>query len=184
MSLISALQFLRLNEISKAWVDEVWDLEFTESKSLDDAIEDDLSASGDKEFRTLYQCLLAHAANQQDESVQSIWAILGENEVPIKSLVAVLSFFVLAGKDKTSSVQQRVSGLHAASLYLLLLGIPGSIATKVFHEVLLDTCSDLTSHCWPEDSGKKRKKDSAKSSQADGKRSKPQRRETSEVHDT
>lgn len=43
----------------------------------------------------------------------------------IKSLVAVLSFFVLAGKAKVVSVQQRVSSLHAASVYLLLLGIPG-----------------------------------------------------------
>uniref|UniRef100_A0A8C2WX32 Non-SMC condensin II complex, subunit D3 n=1 Tax=Cyclopterus lumpus TaxID=8103 RepID=A0A8C2WX32_CYCLU len=163
------------------WVDAVWDLEFTEQTPLDDTIEDELSVSGDKAFRTLYQCLLAHAANQQDEASQSIWAILGENEVPIKSLVAVLSFFVLAGKAKTANVQQRVSGLHAASLYLLLLGIPGSIATKVFHEVLLDTCSDLTSHCWPEDAGKKRKKDIMKSCQADVKRSKPQRREPSEM---
>ncbi|XP_031735143.1 condensin-2 complex subunit D3 isoform X2 [Anarrhichthys ocellatus] len=181
MSLISALQFLRLNEIPEAWVDAVWDLEFTEREPLDDTIEDELAVSGDKAFRTLYQCLLAHAADQQDGASQSIWAILGENEVSIKSLVAVLSFFVLAGKAKTANVQQRVSSLHAASLYLLLLGIPGSIATKVFHEVLLDTCSDLTSYCWPQDSGKKRKKDGLKSSQADGKRSKPQRKGTSEM---
>lgn len=51
---------------------------------------------------------------------------------------------------------------------------------KVFHEVLLDTCSDLTSHCWPQE-GKKRKKDGLKSSQTDGKRSKPQRKDTPEV---
>ncbi|KAM6922519.1 condensin-2 complex subunit D3 [Lycodopsis pacificus] len=181
MSLISALQFLRLNEIPKAWVDAVWDLEFTEREPLDDTIEDELAVSGDKAFRTLYQCLLAHAADQQDGASQSIWAILGENEVSIKSLVAVLSFFVLAGKAKTANVQQRVSSLHAASLYLLLLGIPGSIATKVFHEVLLDTCSDLTAYCWPQDSGKKRKKDGLKSSQPDGKRSKPQPKGTSEM---
>uniref|UniRef100_A0A8C2YZZ0 Non-SMC condensin II complex, subunit D3 n=1 Tax=Cyclopterus lumpus TaxID=8103 RepID=A0A8C2YZZ0_CYCLU len=172
------LQVAYRSDQTGTWVDAVWDLEFTEQTPLDDTIEDELSVSGDKAFRTLYQCLLAHAANQQDES---IWAILGENEVPIKSLVAVLSFFVLAGKAKTANVQQRVSGLHAASLYLLLLGIPGSIATKVFHEVLLDTCSDLTSHCWPEDAGKKRKKDIMKSCQADVKRSKPQRREPSEM---
>uniref|UniRef100_A0A8D0AJM9 Non-SMC condensin II complex, subunit D3 n=1 Tax=Sander lucioperca TaxID=283035 RepID=A0A8D0AJM9_SANLU len=110
-----------------------------------------------------------------------IWAILGENEVSIEGLVAVLSFFVLAGKAKAANVQQRVSGLHAASLYLLLLGIPGSIANKVFHEVFLDTCSDLTSHCWPQDCGKKRKKDGLKSSQAEGKRSKPQRPDTPEM---
>uniref|UniRef100_A0AAQ5ZBT3 Condensin complex subunit 1 C-terminal domain-containing protein n=1 Tax=Amphiprion ocellaris TaxID=80972 RepID=A0AAQ5ZBT3_AMPOC len=150
-----------------AWVDAVWDLEFTEGKPLDDTIEEELAASGDKAFRTLYHCLLTH----------SIWTILGDNGVSIRSLVAVLSVFVQAGKAKVANVQQRVNGLYAASLYLLLLGIPGSIANKVFHEVLLDTCSDLTSHCWPHDSGKKRKKDSLKSSQADDKRSKPQRKD-------
>lgn len=56
---------------------------------------------------------------------QSIWAILGENCVSVKSLVAVLSSFILAGKTKVATVQQRVNSLHAASVYLLLLGIPG-----------------------------------------------------------
>uniref|UniRef100_A0A8D0AD60 Condensin-2 complex subunit D3 n=1 Tax=Sander lucioperca TaxID=283035 RepID=A0A8D0AD60_SANLU len=162
------------------WVDAVWDLEFTERTPLDEIIAEELAGSGDQAFRTLYQCLLDHASVYH-VALQSIWAILGENEVSIEGLVAVLSFFVLAGKAKAANVQQRVSGLHAASLYLLLLGIPGSIANKVFHEVFLDTCSDLTSHCWPQDCGKKRKKDGLKSSQAEGKRSKPQRPDTPEV---
>ncbi|XP_047460078.1 condensin-2 complex subunit D3 [Mugil cephalus] len=186
MDFISALQFLRLNQIPQAWVDAVWDLEFTERTPLDDNIEEELAASGDKSFRKLHQCLLSRAADQRqstgnDEASQSVWAILGENDVSVKSLVAVLSSFVLAGKAKTANVQQRVNGLYAASLYLLLLGIPGSIANKVFHEVLLDTCSDLTSHCWPQDSGRKRKKDGPKSSQADGKRSKTQRKDAHEM---
>uniref|UniRef100_A0A3B5A2Y2 Non-SMC condensin II complex subunit D3 n=1 Tax=Stegastes partitus TaxID=144197 RepID=A0A3B5A2Y2_9TELE len=162
--------------VLEEWVEAVWDLEFTEGKPLDNAIEEELAASGDKAFRSLYQSLtVSHVA------LQSIWAILGENGVSIRSLVAVLSVFVQAGKAKAANVQQRVNGLYAASLYLLLLGAPGSIANKVFHEILLDTCSDLTSHCWPQDSGKKRKKDSLKSSQTEGKRSKPQRKETPEM---
>uniref|UniRef100_A0A671VZS1 Non-SMC condensin II complex, subunit D3 n=1 Tax=Sparus aurata TaxID=8175 RepID=A0A671VZS1_SPAAU len=136
------------------WVDAVWDLEFTERKPLDEIAEEEFAVSG-----------------------HNIWATLGVNGVSVKSLVAVLSYFILAGKAKAANVQQRVNGLHAASIYLLLLGIPGSIANKVFHEVLLDTCADLTSHCWPQDSGKKRKKDGLKSSQTDGKRSKPQRKD-------
>ncbi|XP_042290067.1 condensin-2 complex subunit D3 [Thunnus maccoyii] len=186
MELIPALQFLKLHEIPEAWVDAVWDVEFTESKPLDDPIKEELTAAGDKAFRNLYQCLLAHAEEQQqsagsDEASQSIWALLVENGMSVKSLVAALSFFVLAGKAKAANVRQRVSSLHAASLYLLLLGIPGSIANKVLHEVLLDTCLDMTSHCWPQDSGKKRKKDNLKSSQAEGKRSKPHRKDTPEM---
>ncbi|XP_041803855.1 condensin-2 complex subunit D3 [Chelmon rostratus] len=185
MDFLSALRFLKLKEIPDAWVDEVWDLEFTERKPLDDNTEEELAASGEKAFRTLYQCLLVHAIDQQQsadrDGAQTIWATLGENGVSVKSLVAVLSSFVLAGKTKGANAQQRVSSLHAASVYLLLLGIPGSIANKVFHEVLLDTCADLTSHCWPQDSGKKRKKDGPKSSQAEGKRSKPQRKDPHEM---
>lgn len=56
---------------------------------------------------------------------QSIWAILGETCISVKSLVAVLSSFILAGKAKVATVQQRVNSLYAASVYLLLLGIPG-----------------------------------------------------------
>ncbi|KAM9848224.1 condensin-2 complex subunit D3 [Aulostomus maculatus] len=185
MDVISALQFLKLHEIPQAWVDAVWDVEFTESRPMGDAIEEELLASGKKTFRNLYQCLLTHAAEQQSsgrhEGSQNIWALLGENGMTVKSLVAMLSFFVLAGKTKAASVQQRVVGLHAASLYLLLLGIPGSITNKGFHEVLFDTCLNLTSHYWPQDCGKKRKKDNLKTSQAEVKRSKPHRREIQEM---
>uniref|UniRef100_A0A3Q3JDK2 Condensin complex subunit 1 C-terminal domain-containing protein n=1 Tax=Monopterus albus TaxID=43700 RepID=A0A3Q3JDK2_MONAL len=180
MELMSALQCLKLNEIPEDWVDAVWDSDFTERKPLDDTIEEELVVSGDKAFRKLCQCLLL-TVSVCYVALQSIWAILGENGVSVKSLVAVLSLFVLAGKAKTATVQQRVNSLHAASVYLLLLGIPGSIANRVFHEVLFDTCSDLASHCWPWDSGKKRKKHSLKSSLAEGKRSKPQRKEMLEM---
>ncbi|XP_072247708.1 condensin-2 complex subunit D3 isoform X2 [Leuresthes tenuis] len=186
MDLISALQFLKLNEIPEGWVDAVWELEFTEMKALDDTIDQELTATREKPFKTLIQCLLTHATEQPHSTVsdgasQNIWVTLQENGVSVKSLVAVLSFFVLRAKNKVANVQQRLSGLYAASLYLLLLRVPGSIANKVFHEVLLDTCSDMTSHCWPQDSGKKRKKDGLKSSQTEGKRSKPQRKDTAEM---
>uniref|UniRef100_A0A7N8WQ28 Non-SMC condensin II complex, subunit D3 n=1 Tax=Mastacembelus armatus TaxID=205130 RepID=A0A7N8WQ28_9TELE len=161
-------------DLSLPWVEAVWDLEFTERRPLDDTIQQELIVNWEKAFRNLYQCLLVHG---------SVWAILKENGTTVKSLVAVLSLFVLAGKSKAASVQQKVSGLHAASVYLLLLGIPGSIANKVFHEVLFDTCSNLTSHCWPQDSGKKRKKHNFKSSQTEGKRFKPQRKDTPEAEE-
>ncbi|XP_014865764.1 PREDICTED: condensin-2 complex subunit D3 isoform X1 [Poecilia mexicana] len=188
MDLIATLQFLNLNQVPQDWVDAVWDLEFMERKPLDHIIEDEVCAGGEKSFRSLIHCLLEHAADQQQPAdrdgasqLQGVWVIFGENKVSVKTLVAVLSSFVLAAKTKGANVQQRFCGLYAASVYLLLLGIPGSIANKVFHEVLLDTCLDLTFHCWPQDSGRKRKKDGLKSSQADSKRSKPQRRDAPEM---
>lgn len=67
--------------------------------------------------------------------LQSIWATLGKNHVSVKSLVAVLSSFILAGKAKVANVQQRVHSLHAASIYLLLLGIPGEQMRSVPHSI-------------------------------------------------
>ncbi len=58
-------------------------------------------------------------------SLQSVWVVFGENGVSAKTLVAVLSYFILSAKTKTPSLEQRLCGLQAASLYLLLLKIPG-----------------------------------------------------------
>lgn len=55
--------------------------------------------------------------------------VFGENGVSAKTLVAVLSYFILSAKAKNPSLEQRLCGLQAASLYLLLLKIPGQIAT-------------------------------------------------------
>uniref|UniRef100_A0A3Q3D1S0 Non-SMC condensin II complex, subunit D3 n=1 Tax=Hippocampus comes TaxID=109280 RepID=A0A3Q3D1S0_HIPCM len=152
------------------------DAEFTEMLPMEDNIEGELAASNERDFRRLYSCLLVLSEEQLH-----VWLQLRENGVSVQSLVAVLSFFVLTGNAKAANVQQRVGSLHAASLYLLLLGIPGSIANKVFHEVLLNTCMSASTHCWPQDLGKKRKKGNLKSSQAEGKRSKPHRKETQEM---
>uniref|UniRef100_A0A8C5E3Q1 Condensin complex subunit 1 C-terminal domain-containing protein n=1 Tax=Gouania willdenowi TaxID=441366 RepID=A0A8C5E3Q1_GOUWI len=140
----------------------LWDLEFTKATPLDETTETQLTAS---DFQN---------------KIHSVWAVLGENRVSVKNLVAVLSFFVLAVKNQTANLQQRVNGLYSASVYLLLLGLPGSIANQVFHEVLMDTCADMANHCWPCDSGKKRKKDVLKSSHAEGKRKQVEEHEDEE----
>lgn len=62
-----------------------------------------------------------------------------------------------------------------------MLLVAGSITNRVLSDILMDTCCELTSHCWPQDLGKKRKKESVKSSRAEGKRSKPQRKDPAEV---
>ncbi|KAK6317290.1 hypothetical protein J4Q44_G00126900 [Coregonus suidteri] len=180
MELIQALDFLKLSEVSGGWVDAVWDFEFTETEPLDAAI---VIKNGSKDFKMLYRHLLPYMMDTEvstvgtDGTSQSVWTVFGDNGVSVKSLVAVLSYFVLGGKSKTASVEQRISALQASSLYVLLLGIPGSVVNKVFHQILFDTCLNTVSNCWPQSLVKKRKKDSLKSSQADGKRSKPHRKD-------
>lgn len=61
------------------------------------------------------------------------------------------------------------------------LSSTGSVVNKMFHQILFDTCLNTVSNCWPQSLVKKRKKDTLKSSQADGKRSKPHRKDNDEV---
>uniref|UniRef100_A0A8C2B5E2 Condensin-2 complex subunit D3 n=1 Tax=Cyprinus carpio TaxID=7962 RepID=A0A8C2B5E2_CYPCA len=134
-------------------------------------------------FKTIYMQLLPFS-NEDDDNTQSVWVVFGENGVSAKTLVAVLSYFILRAKTKSPSLEQRLCGLQAASLYFLLLKIPGSVANKVYHQILFDTCLNMPLKCWPQDSGKKRKKDSLKSSQGDpktGKRSKPPKKVSEEM---
>ncbi|XP_073698531.1 condensin-2 complex subunit D3 [Garra rufa] len=181
MELIRALQLLKLHSVSTAWVDAVWDFEFTHTDPLDPVIEEEIKEDPNV-FKTIYMQLLPFS--NDDDNTQSVWVVFGENGVSAKTLVAVLSYFILSAKAKSPSLEQRLCGLQAASLYLLLLKIPGSVANKVYHQILFDTCLNMPLKCWPQESGKKRKKDSLKSSQGDsktGKRSKPPKKVSEEM---
>uniref|UniRef100_A0A8C1CDK0 Condensin-2 complex subunit D3 n=1 Tax=Cyprinus carpio carpio TaxID=630221 RepID=A0A8C1CDK0_CYPCA len=182
MELIRALQLLKLNSVSSAWVDAVWGFEFTHTDPLDPVIEEEIKEDPDV-FKTIYKQLLPFSA-EDDDDTRSVWVVFGENGVSAKPLLAVLSYFILSAKAKSPSLEQRLCGLQAASLYLLLLKIPGSVANKVYHQILFDTCLNMPLKCWPQDSGKKRKKDCLKSSQGDpktGKRSKPPKKVSEEM---
>uniref|UniRef100_A0A4W4G7Q2 Condensin-2 complex subunit D3 n=1 Tax=Electrophorus electricus TaxID=8005 RepID=A0A4W4G7Q2_ELEEL len=176
-----AVQLLKLNAVSAAWVDTVWDFEFADIEPLDTAIEEDIKEDSSV-FKKVYKQLLP--LSNDNDNTESVWKVFAENGVSVKTLVAVLASFVLGGKAKSPSVEQRRYSLQAAALYLLLLRIPGSVANKVFHQILFDTCLDVVLKCWPQSSGKKRKKDSLKSSQGDpksGKRSKPPKKASEEM---
>lgn len=71
--------------------------------------------------------------------LQSVWEVLGENGVRVKSLVAVLACFVLGAKARSSSAERRRHSLQAASLYLLLLRIPGASRQLRFHPTGAET---------------------------------------------
>ncbi|GAA6088976.1 condensin-2 complex subunit D3 [Tachysurus ichikawai] len=181
MELMRAIQLLKLNAVSTAWVDVVWECEFTDAEPLDSAIEEEIKEDVNV-FKKVYKQLLPFSS--EDDSTRSAWNLFGENGMSVKSLVAVLACFILGAKTKSSSVEQRRYSLQAASLYLLLLRIPGSVANKVFHQILFDTCLDVVLKCWPQNSGKKRKKDMLKSSQGDaksGKRAKPLKKVSTEM---
>ncbi|KAL4608684.1 condensin-2 complex subunit D3 [Arapaima gigas] len=143
MELINALEVLKIKSVSEAWVTAVWDDEFTESEPLDAAIEEEILSHGSQAFSTLYKHLLSFGMDG-DGSTQNMWAVLGENRISPSALVAVLSHFVMGVRSKTSTLSKRLSALQAASLYLLLLGIPGSMipCSQENLSILSDRCRD------------------------------------------
>lgn len=51
-----------------AWVNGVWDAEFTEMLPMEDNIEGELAASSEQDFRRLYSCLLGLSEEQLQSS--------------------------------------------------------------------------------------------------------------------
>ncbi|XP_063077652.1 condensin-2 complex subunit D3 [Engraulis encrasicolus] len=164
-----ALELLKLRDVPKVWVDAVWEAEFCDAEKLDSPIVDQITAGGTDVFRSVHTELLPFS-NDNTESAQNVWVLLKENGISIKALVAVISHFIHMGKSKASSLEDRLHALQAASVYLLLLKIPGSVANRVFHQILFESSLGLIQKCWPNDlSGKKRKKDPPSNSQAKAK---------------
>ncbi|KAG9351510.1 hypothetical protein JZ751_022761 [Albula glossodonta] len=180
MEFVNALELLKIKTVNSVWVDTVWDVEFTEAEPLDNVIEGEIIGNGLDAFKTVYKRLLPFATDPA--SSDNVWTVFGENGISVNAIVAVLSHFFLGVNARKTGLSQRLNALHAGSVYLLLLGIPGSIANKVFHPVLFDACLDLVKKCWPQDTGKKRKKDAVRSSQSESrKRTKSNRRDDEEV---
>ncbi|XP_053308636.1 condensin-2 complex subunit D3 isoform X2 [Spea bombifrons] len=185
--LLEALGRLGLRGLRRAWVDSVWELDFTETEPLDPRVEAEITENGLEAFNRLYDGLSPFASEDQ-ENTRSIWTLFAENDICRNSLVAVLYHFIQIGENKKADVTQRTLALHAAGLYFLILEIPGSVANQVFHPVLFDKCVSSIEKIWPQDpdSNRKRKKDALKSSQGDSrgrKKSRPVRREDSELND-
>ncbi|KAG8568274.1 hypothetical protein GDO81_013944 [Engystomops pustulosus] len=185
---LEALGRCGLRSLRRAWVESVWELDFTETEPLDPRVEGEITENGLEVFNNLYEGLLPFASEDQ-ENTRSAWVLFTENDICRNTLVAVLYHFIQTAEKKSAGAMQRMLGLSAAGLYFLLLEIPGSVVNQVFHPVLFDKCVSCLEKCWPQDpeSSRKRKKDAMKSSQGDSrggrKRPRPTRRDDSEMND-
>uniref|UniRef100_A0A8C3SMY3 Condensin-2 complex subunit D3 n=1 Tax=Chelydra serpentina TaxID=8475 RepID=A0A8C3SMY3_CHESE len=145
----------------------------------DSRIEEGITEDGLDAFSELYKNLYSFVAEDHG-TTESIWTLFAENNLSHNALVAVLYHFVQVAQNKKANVQQRIYALHAAGLYFLLLEIPGSVANQVFHQVMFDKCLQTLRKSWPHgcELTRKRKKDHAKSSQAEARRNKKKGRPT------
>ncbi|XP_048471537.1 condensin-2 complex subunit D3 isoform X2 [Rhincodon typus] len=160
--LVANLEYFRLRSINTAWVDVVWELDFTETEPLDSRLESEITENGPEIFSQLYESLFKFIDQpQQADVLVDVWTIFTEHNLSHNALIAVLHHFVHMVQDKRANVIQREYALHAAGLYFLLLEIPGSVANRTFHPVLFDKCLDTIKKSWPatEEGNRKRKKD-------------------------
>ena len=65
-----------------------------------------------------------------------------EQNVKYKVLIALLYHFMEKGQEMFREEKERSLGLKAAGLYLVILGLPGSGAFKIFHPVLFSKALD------------------------------------------
>ncbi|KAK2498310.1 hypothetical protein MC885_001312, partial [Smutsia gigantea] len=110
-------------DLSPEWVGTVWELDFTETESLDPSIEAEIIQTGLNAFTKLYESLFPFATEEHG-STESIWTFFTENNISHSALVALFYHFVQTVHKKNVSVQYREYGLHAAGLYFLLLEVP------------------------------------------------------------
>ena len=182
---VSLLNSLALHTVSNSWVDTVWDGQFTESQELPLDYEEVIQGIEIKKVLVKLQELTtrwikvhgqeeASSVGEQDNTSQSIslyragfWTIMTEQNIKYKVLVALLYHYMERGQEMASGEQERELAIQAAGLYLVLLGLPGSGAFKIFHPVLysraLDTFNMVTKLGLDRKSPKK--KGGAKSSQ-------------------
>ena len=65
-----------------------------------------------------------------------------EQNVKYKALISLLCHYMEKGMQMFREERERQLGLRAASLYLVILGLPGSGAFKIFHSVLFSRALD------------------------------------------
>ena len=70
------------------------------------------------------------------------WTIITEQNIKYKVLVALLYHYMERGQEMATGEQERLA-IQAAGLYLVLLGLPGSGAFKIFHPVLFSKALDI-----------------------------------------
>merc|ERR1719318_1537302 len=86
---------------------------------------------------------------EEDNTSQSIslyragfWTIMTEQNIKYKVLVALLYHYMERGQEMASGEVERQLAIQAAGLSLVLLGLPGSGAFKIFHPVLFSRALD------------------------------------------
>ncbi|KAG8232858.1 hypothetical protein J437_LFUL012662, partial [Ladona fulva] len=159
MELENLISSFQLETLDDGWVESVWENEFMELEELPteylSSEEFDMVV---QDFKVEIKNVILSCSAENNESLR-IWDILGQHT---KRLLPVIYYFINQGKVDSENDESRSACLSAASLYFLLLSIPGSSAYRVFRTLLFENaldCFKLSSLLKEESTGKKRIQD-------------------------
>jgi condensin-2 complex subunit D3 len=147
------LNSLALHSVSNAWVDSIWDGQFTESQELPmDYVEVIQGVEVKEVFARLQELTIKWIKvhkQEEDSTIHSIslyrvgfWTIMSEQNIKLKVLVALLYHYMERGQKMASGDQERQLAIQAAGLYLVLIGLPGSETFEIFHPRLYTKALD------------------------------------------
>ncbi|ROT83248.1 putative condensin-2 complex subunit D3 [Penaeus vannamei] len=157
-----------VDKLDSAWIKNVIDADFTEVEDLPPEFEDlhcstnfsglfgavigscrqwidTMPALNDDSDRRTSTSNLNKSTEEERGEVEThtrFWIDLSEN-VNLKGLMSLLFFYIFRGQRYDAKEEDRELGIQAASLYFLLLSVPGSNAFRVFHPVMYLKALDI-----------------------------------------
>lgn len=158
---VELLSKFSLNTLDSEWTKSVIDADFTDVSELPSEFEDchfstnlsGLFSAVNNSFRQWVDFIPAltedshrmstsnlAAEDDDDNSVHTrFWTELSDD---LKRLVTLLFYYSFQGQRYDAKEMERELGIQAASLYFLLLCVPGSNAFRVFHPVMYLKCME------------------------------------------
>ncbi|CAD6215621.1 GSCOCG00000433001-RA-CDS [Cotesia congregata] len=132
----------KLDNLDKSWTESVWNNQFI----LINKIPGDYALFAEsedmeillKDTSIVLKTWIDTNKNESSNSDQSevSWQTLCALTVDPRALLALLGYLIKTGQGMDADEDSRQACLHATSLYLTLLAIPGSSAYQIFHENL------------------------------------------------
>ncbi|MPC68965.1 Condensin-2 complex subunit D3 [Portunus trituberculatus] len=157
---LELLSKFSLNSLDSDWTKSVIDADFTEVGDLPSNFEDHhfstnlsgLFSAVNNSFRHWVDLLpnltddnhkmstSTLAAEDDDDSLHTrFWTELSDD---LKKLMTLLFYYCYRGQRYDAREAEREFGIQAASLYFLVLCVPGSNAFRVFHPVMYRKCME------------------------------------------
>ncbi|KAK0082085.1 hypothetical protein PV325_011103 [Microctonus aethiopoides] len=131
----------KLDELDRSWVKSIWDNDFI---TFDDLPSDYMMFVETEDMEILLRDTCTTVKNwicknkdvNSEERSEVSWQTLCALNVDQQGLLALLGYIIKTGQGLNADEDSRQACLHATSLYLTLLAIPGSSAYQIFHENL------------------------------------------------